>query len=118
MFRGRGRSLPDVAPLAAERVPHSMHGSDELRPLCVVSEDAPDVAHEHVQTCRVHMAVGPERRLELVLAHHLRSVSQQGGQQVERLPRQVNFRVAANELTRLGVERERSESGFHDVGWT
>ena len=53
-----------------------------------------------------------------LLAQDLRAASQQGGQQVERLPRQVNLGVAAKELTRLGVESERAESSFHGVRWT
>ena len=95
-----------------------MHRSNELRPLRIVAKGAPDVADEDVETCRVHMAVGPERGVKLVLVHHFRSLSQQRGQQVERLARQMNLGVAAKELTRLGVERERAESGLHGVRWT
>jgi hypothetical protein len=90
-----------------------MHRSNELRPLWIVSERAPHVADQHVQSRRIDVAVGPESRLQLIFIEHIRAVRQERGQQVERLPRQVNLVAATQELTRLGVERERSESGFH-----
>ena len=103
--RGRRRSLRHVSRLATERVPHAMHRSYELRPFRIVAKGAPDVADQDVEACRVHMAVGPERGVKLVLVHHLRSLSQQRGQQVERLPRQVNLGVV-----REGADASRSRA--------
>jgi hypothetical protein len=78
-----------------------VHRSYELRPLRIVSKGASDVADEDVEAGRVHMAVGPEGREELIFIYYLRSVRQQSGQQVERLPGQVNLGVAAKKATRL-----------------
>jgi hypothetical protein len=92
-----------------------VHRSNELRLPWIVSKGTPKVADQDVEARGIDMAVGPEDRIQLVFFQDLRPSREQGRQQVECLPRQVNFLAAAMELPRRRVERERSESNLHEA---
>ena len=106
------RSALSCSP-TGKRVAESMHGPDESRLACSVAERLPDFGDQARQIGFRHEGRRPQVLMQLVLRQGPRTLVDQRLEELERLGRQMDLLAAAQELPRVGVERQIAKPESH-----